>query len=270
MEYRITPGRIEIGEFSLYYERIGAGPPIVFLHGLGGNHFSWWQQVPYFMRSYECITLDQRGFGLSPDPGDLFNLAHASDLGALLDHLKIERAVLVGQSMGGWTIVGYALDHPERVAGMVMADTPGGIFTPDMKFERTGPMPVDASPPIGSLPTYAADYFARRPEMAFLYDDFRIHGARPPADAGMRIFGLRYDLDKVRERIRMPVLCMVGEEDTLIRPDIVRSVVSALPNARLRTVPDCGHSIYFENAPVFNQIVREFLLELVTYAETQA
>ena len=135
MEYRITPGRLEIGKFSLYYERVGAGAPIVFLHGLGGNHLSWWQQVPYFMRSFECITVDQRGFGLSSDPDDLFNRAHASDLGALLDHLKIDKAVLVGQSMGGWTIVGYALEHPERVAAMVMADTPGGIFTPEMKFE---------------------------------------------------------------------------------------------------------------------------------------
>ena len=49
MEYRITPGRLEIGKFSLYYERVGAGAPIIFLHGLGGNHLSWWQQVPYFM-----------------------------------------------------------------------------------------------------------------------------------------------------------------------------------------------------------------------------
>ena len=267
MEYRITQGRLEIGKFSLYYERVGLGAPIVFLHGLGGNHLSWWQQVPYFMRSFECVTVDQRGFGLSPDPDGLFNRAHASDLGALLDHLKIDKAVLVGQSMGGWTIVGYALEHPERVAAMVMADTPGGIFTPEMKFEtlRT-PMPVDASPPIGSLPTYAADYFTKHPEMAFLYDEVRTLGARPPADAGKQIVSLRYDLAAVRQRLTMPILCLVGEEDTLIRPDVVRALASTLPNSRLRTVPGSGHSIYFENAPVFNQLVRDFLVE-VGYAK---
>ena len=267
MEYRITPGRLEIGKFSLYYERVGAGAPLVFLHGLGGNHLSWWQQVPYFMRSFECITVDQRGFGLSPDTDGLFNRAHASDLGALLDYLKIGKAVLIGQSMGGWTIVGYALEHPERVAAMVMCDTPGGVFTPEMKFERPRePLPVDASPPIGSLPTYAADYFARRPEMAFLYDEIRIHGARPPADAGARIVGMRYDLAAVKQRLTMPILCMVGEEDTLITPDIVKALASALPNSRLRTVPGCGHSIYFENAAAYNQLVRDFLLE-VGYAK---
>jgi 3-oxoadipate enol-lactonase len=263
MDYRITPGRLEIGKFSLYYERVGAGAPLVFLHGLGGNHLSWWQQVPYFMRSFECITVDQRGFALSPDPDDLFNRAHSSDLAALLDHLKIDKPVLIGQSMGGWTIVGYALDHPEGVTAMVMADTPGGIFTPDMKFEppRT-PLQVDATPPIGSLPTYAADYFTKHPAMAFLYDEIRNLGARPPADAGARIVGMRYDLAAVKQRLTMPIMCMVGEEDTLIRPDIVKALASALPNSRLRTVPGSGHSIYFENAPVFNQLVRDFLVEI--------
>src|SRR5215469_15468456 len=170
MEYRITPGRVEIGKFTLYYERVGAGAPIVFLHGLGGNHLSWWQQVPYFMRSFECITVDQRGFNLSPDPDGVFNQAHSSDLAALLDHLKIGKAVLVGQSMGGWTIVGYALEHPERVAALVMADTPGGIFTPEMdalmeKIRSGGRGPLQAAS-IGSLLTYAKDYFARNRELA--------------------------------------------------------------------------------------------------------
>jgi 3-oxoadipate enol-lactonase len=262
MEYRTTPGRLQIGDCPLYYERTGSGPALVFLHGLGGNHLSWWQQVPYFMRWYECITVDQRSFGLSPDPEGLFNRAHASDLARLLDHLKIERAALVGQSMGGWTIVGYALEHPERVATMVMADTPGGVFTPDMKFERREPLPVDSTPPLGSLPTYAADYFARRPEFAFLYDEVRILGARPPADAGPRIVSLRYDLARVRERLTMPVLCLVGERDLLITPAMVKEVAKTLPGGRFVSVPDCGHSVYFENGPVFNQLVRDFLADV--------
>ncbi len=89
--------------------------------------------------------------------------------------------------MGGWTIVGYALEHPERVAAMVMADTPGGIFTPEMdammeRIRAGGRGPLEAVA-IGSLPTYAKDYFARHREMAYLYDSLLILGARPPADA---------------------------------------------------------------------------------------
>ncbi len=152
-----------------------------------------------------------------------------------------------------------------------MADTPGGIFTPEMKFAAPRqPLAVDASPPIGSLPTYAADYFAKHPEMAFLYEEIRILGARPPADAGMRLFGTRYDLAVVKKRLTMPILCMVGEEDTLIAPEIVRALASALPNSRMCTVPGSGHSIYFENAPVFNQLVRDFLVEVGYKAGTAA
>jgi 3-oxoadipate enol-lactonase len=262
MEYRITQGRLAIGNFSLYYETAGSGFPLVFLHGLGGNHLSWWQQVPYFMRWYQCITVDQRSFGMSPDPDDLFNRAHPSDLARLLDHLKIEKAALIGQSMGGWTIVGYALDHPERIAAMVMADTPGGIITPEMKFGLPrARMVMDTTPPIGSLPTYAQDYFARRPELAYLYDELRILGARPPADAGAQIGSLRYDLDSAKARLTMPILCLVGEQDELISPEMISKLAAFLPHARMVTVPDCGHSIYFENPQVFNQAVRDFLKE---------
>jgi 3-oxoadipate enol-lactonase len=268
-EARLVPGRVPIGKFQLYYERAGSGPAIVFLHGLGGNHLSWWQQMPYFMRWFDCVTVDQRSFGLSPDPDGTFCDAHPSDLGALLDHLKIEKAVLIGQSMGGWTIVGYALEHPERVAAMVMADTPGGIFTPEMdammeRIRAGGRGPLEAVS-IGSLPTYAKDYFARHRELAYLYDSLLILGARPPVDAMKRLGSRRYDLARVRARLTMPILCLEGEEDALIAPAMIRHLVKALPNARLALVPGAGHSVYFENAPAFNQLVLDFLRE-VKYA----
>ncbi len=260
---RLVSGRVPIGKFQLYYERAGSGPAIVFLHGLGGNHLSWWQQMPYFMRWFDCMTVDQRSFGLSPDPDGTFCDAHPSDLGALLDHLKIEKAVLVGQSMGGWTIVGYALDNPERVAAMVMADTPGGIFTPEMdammeKIRAGGRGPLEAVA-IGSLPTYAKGYFERSREMAYLYDSLLILGSRPPVDAMKRLGSRRYDLGKVRERLKMPILCLEGEEDALIAPEMIRHLVEVLPNAQMALVPGAGHSVYFENAPAFNQLVLDFL-----------
>jgi len=265
IEHRIAPGRLRIGDFNLYYERVGAGPALVFLHGLGGNHLSWWQQVPYFMRWFECITLDQRSFGLSPDPDNSFNAAHSSDLARLLDALRIEKAVLVGQSMGGWTIVGCAIEHPERVAAMVMADTHGGIFTPAMaeSFARRTIRPLSEPVAIGALPTYAADYFPRRPEMAFLYDSLRIFGAQPPPDAMARLAARSYDLARARERLTMPILCLAGEEDALIPPAALKILAeTALPNARFAAVPHCGHSVYFERPEIFNQLVLGFLREI--------
>jgi len=261
-DHRLISGRLEIGKFSLYYETAGSGPALVFLHGLGGNHLSWWQQVPYFMRWYRCVTLDQRSFGMSPDPDGLFNQAHGSDLARLLDHLKIEQAVLVGQSMGGWTIVGCALEHRDRIAGMVMADTPGGIFTPEMKYPATRPALGGGTPAIGSLPTYARDFYLRHRELAFLYDSLMISGARPPADATTRLGATRHDLARVKERLTMPILCVAGEDDALIPAAMIETLAAWLPDGRFASVPHCGHSVYFEQAAVFNQLVRDFLIDI--------
>ena len=89
--------------FRLYYEDTGGvGPTILFLHGAGGNHLSWWQQVPVFAEEYRCVTVDQRGFGQSPDvAGGPGPAALGADALALLDHLGIARVAMVAQSMGG-------------------------------------------------------------------------------------------------------------------------------------------------------------------------
>src|SRR5262245_56855635 len=100
-------------ERELYYEIHGEGPWLVFAHGAGGNHLSWWQQVPVFSTRYRCLVFDQRGWGRST--GDADPTAFPADLTALLDHVGAERATLVGQSMGGWTVLGCALQNPARI-----------------------------------------------------------------------------------------------------------------------------------------------------------
>src|SRR3990172_12371291 len=112
---------------ELYYEENGKGFPVVLAHGAGGNHLSWWQQVPEFSRHHRVITFDHRGWGLTLDAGDLGPAAFIDDLRGLLDHLEIEEALLVGQSMGGLTCLGAALAQPRRVRGLVMANTFAGM-----------------------------------------------------------------------------------------------------------------------------------------------
>jgi len=120
--------RAPVNGIELYYQVHGQGPAVVFAHGAGGNHMSWWQQVPAFARHCRCVTFDHRGFGFSGDgvdgPGPT---AFVDDLRGLLDYLDIEQAFLVGQSMAGWTCMGFALAHPQRVRALVMANTLAGI-----------------------------------------------------------------------------------------------------------------------------------------------
>ena len=100
---------VTLGDFELYYEVHGEGPLVVFAHGAGGTHLSWWQQVPELSRHFQCITFDHRGFGYSRDvDGGPGRAAFVQDLAGLIDHLGLDRVSLVGQSMGGWTTLGYA------------------------------------------------------------------------------------------------------------------------------------------------------------------
>src|SRR5260370_20486439 len=124
--------------FRLYYEDTGGpAPTLLFLHGAGGNHLSWWQQVPVFVEEYRCVTMDQRGFGQSLDvSGGPGPEALATDALALLDHLGIAQAALVAQSMGGWAAVGAAVRAPERCWAIVMANTVGNLTNAEIAALR--------------------------------------------------------------------------------------------------------------------------------------
>src|SRR5262245_15209270 len=118
---------------DLYYEVTGAGPAVVFAHGFGGNHLSWWQQVSHLAERHTCVTFSHRGFGPSrEDAGGPGPAAFADDLGALLDRLGVGDVRLVVQSMGGWTCLGYALRAPGRVRSLVMASTFGSLADPEL------------------------------------------------------------------------------------------------------------------------------------------
>src|SRR5579859_6208400 len=165
---------------GLYYETHGSGPAIVFAHGAGGNHLSWWQQVPFFRERYTCVTFDHRGFGRSLDPRPVTEHPRFDeDLAALIDHLELLDVRLVAQSMGGWTCLGYAVSHPERVRALVMADTAGGLTSPALEQARAA-----AQAKRGDLPLLGgalSQGFRRRdPAGAFLYE--QIFALNPPRE----------------------------------------------------------------------------------------
>src|SRR5262249_5941300 len=133
----ITMPTLRTAETDLYYETHGNGPAIVFAHGAGGNHLSWWQQVPHFRDRFTCVIFDHRGFGQSLDLRPIEQRPRFDeDLAALIDHLGLPEVRLVAQSMGGWTCLGYAVRHPERVRALVMADTMGGLTSPELQAAR--------------------------------------------------------------------------------------------------------------------------------------
>jgi 3-oxoadipate enol-lactonase len=257
---------VNSGGIDLYYEthgpKPGAAPAIVFAHGAGGNHLSWWQQVPHFRRAHTCVVFDHRGYGQSieqPDgPG---GAAFAGDLEALLDHLGIERATLAAQSMGGWTCLAFALCHPNRVERLVMSDTIGGLTSPEIDaISATVPAAIRALAEKNVNPACGERMYREQPERAFLYEE--ISAINPPRDLASLARLLRDagspPLARAAE-LAMPVLFIAGAEDVLIPPGELEIAATATPGARFALVPEAGHSVYFERPERWNTLVEAFL-----------
>lgn len=248
---------------DLYFESHGShdAPAIVFAHGAGGNHLSWWQQVPYFARRFRCITFDHRGYGQSHDaPGGPGGAAYADDLRALLDHLGIEQADLVAQSMGGWTCLGFAIRYPQRVRRLVMADTHGGLTTPEIAAALRDAVAARPALPEGVHVAAGARMADEQPALQFLYGEIdRLNQPRTPQQLGEILAAAGAPSKDDVAQLAVPILFIVGEEDPLIPPAVIGMAAACFANARVDRVPQAGHSVYFERAAAFNALVEHFL-----------
>jgi len=253
-----------VNGIDLYYEvhgpALGSAPVIVFAHGAGGNHLSWWQQVPHFRDRYTCVTFDHRSFAFSKDtarPADWGGLP--DDLRCLMDALGIERAHLVAQSMGGWSCLGVAWHWPERVHRLVMADTHGGLQGPSIPW----PPAERVTPPEGVHPACGETMAREQPTLHFLYEQVAgmTYPPRALRDASALMSGVAAPTTEDAAKMTLPILFIAGEEDIVIPPPVVEAAAAAFPNARLARVPAAGHSVYFERAARFNELVERFLAE---------
>ncbi len=263
-------GRLARPDCELHYEVTGSGPAIVFAHGLGGNQMSWWQQVGHFAQTHTCVTFAHRGFPPSsmpaggPDPA-----MFADDLAALVDALALERFHLVGQSMGGWTVVEYAMRRNGRLAGAVLCNTTGSIDFRripepwrarvdawDKAARATAARLVEA----GIHPGCGERLAREQPALHWLYRQWDDMGHVIDKDAFRPLLSALRRRDPAElATVGCPVLCIVGTEDILIPPFAQEAIASVAPNVRVAYVERAGHSAYFERAQEFNQLLDAFL-----------
>jgi 3-oxoadipate enol-lactonase len=248
----------QINGAELYYETHGEGAALVFAHGGFGNHLSWWQQLAEFSRAFRCVTFDHRGFGWSREPADSPGpAAFPEDLRALLDHLGIQRAALVGQSMGGWTVLGFAGAYPERTRALVLCDTMAGVDAPDMRLPAAS-RPRPAGTGAAFKQAVAAGFSERAPAMDFLYRQIAAMNVNFAPESLRKLLKVRNRVEPVVEN-RIPTLIFAGEMDEMTPPQIMEALARHIPHAGLVKVAGAGHSVYWEKPAEFNAILKQFL-----------
>ena len=266
----VTSGFVQNAGADIYYERTGSGPAIVFAHGLGGNHLSWWQQVPTFSSRYTCVTFAHRGFSPSRiTSGGVDPALFEGDLLTLVDHLELTDVRLVAQSMGGWTCLNFALHYPRRVRALVMASTGGAVDlntldTADRKSiehwsATSGGMQAELRKR-GIHPAAGERMAREQPALEFLYreiDRLSIGLDKETLRAKGRAASTLPAVEL--KRLTIPVLFVAGEEDVVFPAPAAAALANLVPGAKLESVPQTGHSVYFERPEIFNRLLSDFL-----------
>ena len=231
---------VAINGIELFYDEQNPNEyteTVVFLHGAAGNHVSWWQQVPVFREQYRCISIDHRGFGRSEDPRKEGAARFVDDLEALLDELGIKRTALV------------------------MADTWGFFDWPELQEEAAKLR--DAAGQGNDIPlterALGRKFQQEDAAGGFLYR--QIAGLNPPRDLTGMVGGPTRDEVAA---LTVPTLFLVGSEDMLTPPPILKRVHEIIAGSRYVEVPERGHSVYFEDPAAFNEQVGAFLAEHAT------
>ena len=259
---------------KLYYEEAGSGQPIVFVHEFAADLREWEQQLRWFAREYRCIAFNARGYPPSdvPESADLYGYEYsADDILAVLDGLGIDRAHIVGLSMGAYATLQFGLRHPARALSLVVAGVGSGApYEHRELFAKQADATARRFLEKGSL-TVAAEiaHGANRVQLlnkdprgwAMFKEHLAEHSAAGSAHTLRQYQALRpslYDYEKECAACRVPTLLVVGDEDEPCL-DVNLFLKRTMPTAQLWMVPATGHAVNLEEPAAFNAGVQAFL-----------
>jgi pimeloyl-ACP methyl ester carboxylesterase len=258
--------RIKINGIDLSYRDRGAGIPVVFLHAFPLNQTMWDEQIDFLSSKFRVVTLDWRGFGEStPGSGETTLDSMAGDLAGLLDHLSIEKAVICGLSMGGYAAFAFFRKHPDRIRGLILADTRATADSEDGKrgrFEMAAT--VRSKGPAALVETMTRRLigqtsFNENPAVVERVGRMIMSNNSEGIAQALVAMAARPDSSDLLARIDCPTLVICGEEDTLTPPEEARMISRAIAGSILELIPRAGHLPNVEQPDVFNRVVLKFL-----------
>jgi pimeloyl-ACP methyl ester carboxylesterase len=265
---------IQANGARLFVQDVGRGEPIVFVHEMAADYREWEDQVRWFSRKYRCVTYSARGYKPSDVPAnpELYGLEYAADdIAAVIDGLNLERAHVVGLSMGAYAALRFGMKYPQKAKSLVVAGVGSGSPNTDRDafaakcrrqaeiFKTQGS--VVAAQEIGVAPTRIGlkkkdplgwqrfvDHLGEHDPLGMAHTLTMYQASRPAIQS----------FEAELKRLEVPVFLVVGDiDDPCLETNLY--LKRTLPDARLLVYPKTGHMINLEEPAAFNEIVQQFL-----------
>lgn len=261
----------------LYFEEAGSGTPLIFVHEFAGDYRSWEPQIRHFARRYRCIVYNARGYPPSDVPESPSSYSQnraADDIGSVLDHLTIDRAHVVGLSMGGFATLHFGFRHAGRALSLCVAGCGYGAEPEEREKFRAEAVVIAELLREAGMPAFAERYAYGPTRVQFENKDPRgfqefkrmlaEHDALGAANTQIGVQRQRpslYDLTEEMMRLSVPTLVLTGDEDwPCLAPGILMK--RHIRGAALAVMPGSGHTINLEDPDEFNRIVGTFLAQV--------
>jgi pimeloyl-ACP methyl ester carboxylesterase len=258
----------------IHYTDTGRGTPIVFVHEYDNDHRCWDDQVRHFARGWRCIAMSARGYPPSDVPDDpaLYGQPQfTNDVVAVMNAAGIDRAHIVGLSMGGYAALMVAIEHPGRVRSIVPAAAGSGATAPAFRnaFRKESEAIADAMLRAGRIDAEAIGVEPRRVQlqakdpMAWRawVDRRAAHPVVGAASTRRKVQALRpplYDFESQLRALAAPTLLVVGDEDEPCL-DVNLWMKRLMPTAQLVVLPQTGHAVNVEEPALFNALLERFI-----------
>ena len=247
------------------YDDVGSGLAVLFTHAFPLNRTMWAPQVSAMVERCRCVAADFRGFGDTAPVGPYTMARYADDLAALLDHLRIDRAVVVGCSMGGYVAFAFWQRHASRVRAMVLADTRPGADTDEGRARRQSLIDLaraEGSTAVANIQIPSLVGKTTRDRRPDTYDAVHrmMAQAKPEGIVGaLEAMMARPDSTPLMASITVPALIVVGDEDVPTPVQESRAMHDAIAGSRLEIIKEAGHLANMERPAAFNHVLTEFL-----------
>ncbi len=248
---------------SIDYDVHGDGPFLLLINGLGFGRWAWFKQIPTLSRHFRTITFDIRGeHSLSHGVADL-----CAEVVALLDHLSVEKAHVLGTSLGGFVAQKLALERPDLVDRLVLVCTSYGAREPQpMSFQALGKMlgggslSPETAARQGLEGATSDSYRAQHPEEFDLILRWRLADSSSLSDYYQQMMaGTSFDAAFAVRNITSPTLVIHGDQDLYVPVANAAALAEAIPDATLRVIDDAGHLVFIEQAEEVNDEIISFL-----------